>query len=107
MPLSQDIKFTIQIFLEINYSFSEIVYKKEDWYQLVQAIKIRNRIVHPKKASDLLITDIEFNLCYNVLLLFHELIIHTYELSLSGLRETKESAELVIKAIKKLEDIND
>ena len=107
LPLSQDIKFTIQLFLEINYSFSVIDYKTKDWNQLIQAIKVRNRIIHPKKASDLLVMDKEFNLCNNTILFFLELMKRTHQLSLSGLRKTIESAESVKKAVKKIEDLNE
>lgn len=60
-PFKSRFAFTVR-------AFAEIVECKDDlfgqgWQHLLEAVKVRDRLVHPKKSSDVLVSDSDMALC--------------------------------------------
>jgi len=80
LNLLDNIKFT---FKYINHTFTgdiDLQTDKEIWNQLRTAKKIRNRLSHPKKKSDLIISDIESKICQDICSWFNRIAQNAIEL---------------------------
>lgn len=59
LSISQGIRVTFSFYAYMNYVDYTIDEESEGWESLIKAVKIRNRITHPKKHEDLEISDEE------------------------------------------------
>jgi hypothetical protein len=62
IPLVQNIKLLFKAFAVASDIEPIILYDDKSWELLAKAASVRNRIVHPKKSEDLVITDEEIRL---------------------------------------------
>lgn len=58
--LIQSIKFTIQKYREL-YSLPPVKFSGIGWNAMNRAVKLRSRVIHPKRPEDLHISDDDFN----------------------------------------------
>jgi|GEM_PF-1101493 len=60
--IDRNIRFTFDIFIHTHSLETPLEYDSHLWDSLKKAVLVRNRITHPKRGSDLTITDEELNL---------------------------------------------
>jgi hypothetical protein len=66
LPLVQNVKLLINAFAIASDTDLIISSNDKIWELLAASVKIRNRIVHPKRSTDLIITDNDLNLISGV-----------------------------------------
>ena len=59
IPILKNIMFTIKCYAKAHNSNFSLAVNTDGWNSFKRAVKIRNRITHPKKPDDLTITDEE------------------------------------------------
>ena len=82
LRLPDNLKFTINTCNRFLGSTIDLEIETTPWHQFLNAIKIRNRIMHPKEASELQISDQEIADCQQVVGWFNEKI-HQYIIELT------------------------
>jgi len=75
LPFLEKIVFLIELFAYSNYLFIKIDKDNKGWKCLESSLRIRNRITHPKKYSDVFITDKELKLANQAYKWFYDTII--------------------------------
>lgn len=73
IPLESNIRFTFSVFERIYNLKPMIDAGSKDWQDFRSAIKVRNRLTHPKAAEDLIVTENELMLLTAVLNWFSQL----------------------------------
>ncbi len=63
-PFDTNLKFSFRLFAHVFKSSYKPDYSNNDWNLLQASVKVRNRIIHPKSASDLEITNDEMSNLY-------------------------------------------
>lgn len=77
LKLKDNFRFTFKTINKVFKRQIDIGVGKPQWNDFLEAIKIRNRITHPKKNQDLEISDPEIKLCENTMSWFNELLAST------------------------------
>jgi hypothetical protein len=77
--LPENLKFTFRIINKLFNAKIDLNLKGNHWNEFLSAIKVRNRITHPKKVDSLLITDSEIEMCKNSSLWFNDITIEAIE----------------------------
>lgn len=86
IPLPASIRMTARLASKINPDF-QVAFEGNGWREFREAIKVRNRITHPKRKNDLTLTSKEADACVtalNWLLNLHRL---ASEATLQSMRE--------------------
>ena len=61
-PFAEKLIFAFDSFNNANFVFETIDRGSEDWHDFKEAIKIRNRITHPRSINDLYVSNNDLNL---------------------------------------------
>ena len=80
IPLTKNIKWTFRKYAEIFEFELEFADNETEWHNFKESIRIRNRLTHPKKLSDLEVTEEEFTKVMSALNWFISRIIIVSEL---------------------------
>ena len=59
VPLSRSVLYTFQKYAYIHWFDFEVDTRNLGWKHLLEAVRIRNRVTHPKCSQDLIVTDEE------------------------------------------------
>lgn len=65
LSMDENVKFVIRTFEKFNPKETSVDFNGDDWNNFKEAVKIRNRITHPKHSSDLLISENEIEIIRN------------------------------------------
>jgi len=57
LPILKNLPFTVKCYAKAHNSNFSLLVNKDGWYSFRYAVKIRNRITHPKNPDNLTITD--------------------------------------------------
>ena len=57
IPILKNIKFAVKCYAKAHNSNFSLTTNENGWHSFICAVKIRNRITHPKRSADLTITD--------------------------------------------------
>lgn len=61
IPLLSNIQFTFRTFCRLRGIDKHLATSESGWRKLTDAVKVRDRLMHPKKNSDLEVSDLELN----------------------------------------------
>ena len=62
LPFGDNIKFTFEVFIKSHGFTFQPNYQHQDWNCLLKSVEIRHRLMHPKKHSDLIVSQIEMDM---------------------------------------------
>lgn len=79
LRLPDNIRFLFKLINRLFNANIDIGIGTQTWDSLLEAIKIRNRITHPKNASAFKITDEDIKLCQDVCSWFNDLVNETFK----------------------------
>jgi hypothetical protein len=79
LRLRDNLRFTFKIFNRISGSKIDPGVGTRSWDAFMRAVAIRNRITHPKSASDMIIADSEIQTCKEVLSWFNRMVAASIE----------------------------
>lgn len=66
----------------------QIDFSSADWKNIDQALKIRNRVIHPKNMSDISVSENEANSCYQAFIYINSILVSTIlNSALSGINK--------------------
>jgi hypothetical protein len=74
LKLPDNLRFTAKVVQRLFGARLELGVGTTKWDDFLKAVRIRNRITHPKTAEELTITDDEISLCKEVSSWFNELV---------------------------------
>jgi hypothetical protein len=74
LRLPDNVKFTDKAIAKFFGSKAQIDGSSEGWGKFLKAIKIRNRITHPKSIHDYEVTDKEIDICLNATHWFNDVV---------------------------------
>ncbi|MGQ3058740.1 MAG: hypothetical protein ACT6T0_16255, partial [Nevskia sp.] len=63
LPIVTSIKLVVRLLQRLEPTSFKADFSSQGWRDLCEAIKIRNRVVHPKCQEDLSITDADIHIC--------------------------------------------
>ncbi len=86
LPFAKNVSFTLDLFALANYVFDTINKNSSDWQNLIIASMIRNRIIHPKRPKEIVITDEEMKIIRVTELWFMNTVIEIMRKSVISLR---------------------
>ena len=93
LKLPDNLRFTVKIINRLFDSQLDLEVGTVKWDKFRKAIEIRNRITHPRKASEIDISDDEINLCKEVSGWFNDLVHKFVQSLIKSSKPTDETQE--------------
>jgi hypothetical protein len=90
MPLKESIKFSFNVYARVHLAKYELNANK-GWQALIKSISIRDRLTHPKRVDDLIVSDDEMQVLFEAYTWFDKSIREVQEISLKAMTESFES----------------
>jgi hypothetical protein len=81
LPTLDNLTYALEEFAYWNWADYKIDRKPDGWFNLCKAIRIRNRITHPKSPTDLHISDPELSVLHNATENFKHFVAETFHSS--------------------------
>lgn len=72
LSLASNVRFTFKIFATVFESWTPLDTGGHDWECFQRSIKVRDRITHPKRATDLFITGVELDEANSAIIWFYQ-----------------------------------
>lgn len=105
IKLSNDIKFTYAQIINIRDFRLKSEFSDIRWNKIAKTIKVRNRLTHPKKIEDQVVTQDEITECMQAYFWFHENNYYFYQQELDFLEEQNERTKSQLSDLKKMVSI--
>jgi hypothetical protein len=84
IPLLAGFRLSTRIALRIDKSIT-VEFNSEGWQQMLAAMRIRNRVTHPKSHADLTISTSDIDVCLNAMYWILEVHLHVLSATTSAL----------------------
>jgi hypothetical protein len=78
--------FTLKTFARASKASFEIDRKSEEWGSYIEALRVRDRITHPKNSEDLIISDTELKIVQKTFIWYFACMIALSNIALSSLK---------------------
>lgn len=83
-----NVRFAFKLFAKSNGSRHELRVESNGWQCIQRSLKVRDRLSHPKRFSDLAVSDDEYVDSYKAFIWFERQVMLSLEASRDALKET-------------------
>lgn len=99
ISLASNIRFTFKIFSKVFGSWTPLDTRGHEWECVQRSIKVRDRITHPKRATDLFITDAEVDEAHRAIIWFYKSCIRASLEFFAAQHDTAKKLEATLEQI--------
>ena len=93
--------FLLDLYCDVNFSTLKVDKGTTRWNEFRTLIKVRNRVTHPQKFSDIIITKKEIKTCESGFNQFQDTITKMMDSCVKGLRQYAENLQKYLNDLKK------